>query len=261
MGDTRKTKAQLLNELQSLRGRLVGEAADPAAQTQEYLYEMFDGAAHAAFVVGTDFTVLHANQALVDMTGLKRERILGSKCCQTIGKSRCKSDSCALHQVFSGTDRIGPLMIRDICGRDDSGSMLTAWAVRDGDSKVKGACVELDARAEQMRAILALMEGIAIAIYDLDGMILAVWSNNEECYGISLDDLRGKTLRDVYPPELAEARIDRIRQAATAPEPLRDVYYAPLPASGRWLETAWSPIREAAGNASSEMGLSRDITA
>ena len=122
------------------------------------------------------------------------------------------------------------------------------------------AVVQFCADDKPIRTILASSKHFAMAIYDLDGKVLAGWTGEEKRYGLSCNEVVGVNLRDIYPAELADARIARIREAAVAPDPLCDVYHAPLPGGTYWLETTLSPMRDAAGNVSAVMGLIRDIT-
>ena len=270
MSKTRKTKADLLKEVESLRAQVAasaealvtaGRAAAGSAPSGEHvLCQAFDGGTDAAFVVDTDFVVMYANRALRTMTGLDGRQIVGRKCYDTIGRSACNRDACVLSRILGGQDRIGPLVVWDMCGSEACCHTVTAWAVRGDDGRVRAAAVELRGDDERMRTVLASMNQITIAIYDLEGKVLAAWTNDEGRAGMQLDQVRGKNLRDIYPPELAEARIARIREAADASGPLRDVYRAPLAAGEYWLETTLSPLRDAAGKASAVMGLVRDIT-
>ncbi len=266
--DARKSKAELLDELRSLRARVAGLEADSAAagaggpfvaDGDHLIRKAFDGATDGVFVIDTDCKVLHANRAMLDLVGLDAERVLGSRCYDTVGKSACSRNSCAVNEIFGGKDRIGPLVVWDVCSRGGY-CLLSAWAVRDDAGQVDAAVVELRADDKSIRMILASMNHFAMAVYDLDGEVLASWTGEEKRYGLSSDEALGMNIRDIYPAELADARIARIREAAVAPGPLCDVYHAPLPGGTYWLETTLSPIRDAAGNVSAVMGLIRDIT-
>lgn len=97
---------------------------------------------------------------------------------------------------------------------------------------------------ELMKAAVTSLHQTVIVTYDQKGTILSFWGNDvERRYGIPADKIIGMTLEDFYPPELAQARISRIRQVAETGKLARDTYCVTFPAGDRCLETSLSPAR------------------
>jgi len=124
------------------------------------------------------------------------------------------------------------------------------------------AQINLRKSEEQMRAIFSSLHETAIAVYDRDGMILDVWicEGLAETLQVTPEQLIGRSLHDIYPPEIADKRISRIREVLDTGQSARDEYDSPLPDGTFRAETTMSPLRNADGEAYAVVAFIRDVT-
>ena len=101
MNDRRKTKAQLIEELEALRARVA--VASPAPKrdlaSEPALLDRF--ASTGFWVVDTDFAVRMVNQTMLDLLGDKASEVIGKKCYELLGGPRCHTHECSLRRVFA----------------------------------------------------------------------------------------------------------------------------------------------------------------
>ena len=74
------------------------------------------------------------------------------------------------------------------------------------------------------------------------------------------EELSGKLLRDVFPPELARRNLENIRQVIETGQATTREIVQIFPGGERWVEARLSPIEDEEGNYNAVLGLSIDIT-
>jgi len=82
--------------------------ATEAALKRAYqeIEQIFETAADGMRVVDREFMVTRVNQTLLDMTGLRREDVLGATCYETFAGENCHTDRCPLTRVLAGEGRM-----------------------------------------------------------------------------------------------------------------------------------------------------------
>jgi PAS domain S-box-containing protein len=122
---------------------------------------------------------------------------------------------------------------------------------------------------DQLRGGADVLQGIASALhetmitgYDRDGNYLFTWvpPELEQRCGILAADFNGKSMRDVFPPEEAEARIAKNRQIMTSGQPHREEYLWKAPTGEFWHDITLAPLRDPDGQVVALVGFIRDIT-
>lgn len=115
---------------------------------------------------------------------------------------------------------------------------------------------------ERLRAILSSLHETIIAVYGLDGRLLSAWSAPElqRRYGVSLQQLLGKSIREFWPPPVAERRMRHIRMIFRSGGTVREEYTVRMPRGDFRFESMLSPMRDACGKVAAVVCFTRDIT-
>jgi len=109
----------------------------------------------------------------------------------------------------------------------------------------------------------ALVESATDAIFavDADGGILAVNSAAARLLGAGSDEVVGRSLRDIFPPQEAERRIGIMRRIYETKTGATATYQEPYRGVGlRWFNATLSPVFDGSGEVTCVLGIARDIT-
>lgn len=147
MNERRKTKAQLIEELQILRQRLQ-EAETPQPPTPDPLatdpatLERF--LSRGAWIVDTDFVVRVANEAMCRMLDKPAEEIVGTKCYDLAPGPRCHTDQCAMRRAFADAGSRVTEEDRIHLGRVPIACRVVAHLVHDKSGEPMGVVEQLE---------------------------------------------------------------------------------------------------------------------
>ena len=116
---------------------------------------------------------------------------------------------------------------------------------------------------EYLKGILNSLYETAIVVLDREGNHLSVWGSKEldERYNINSAEMVGKSLRDIFPPQVAERMISDLHHVFETGESLHDEYIVHFLSGDFWHDVTFSPIRDQSGKISAIVGFIRDITA
>lgn len=112
---------------------------------------------------------------------------------------------------------------------------------------------------DQLQAVLDAMQAVVV-IKDPAGRYLMVNRRHEELFGVSREVLRGKTPRDIHPPEVAAGIQAAEQQALAAPGPLTTEETVVVAGAPRVFLATKTVIRDAAGRAQALCAVAVDIT-
>ena len=104
------------------------------------------------------------------------------------------------------------------------------------------------------------LQGTSYSYLDRKGTLLYTNRAASQCIGIPSADIVGKRQVDLFPPEMAQAHVERIERVFATGEPMeRDglFHFGPQVV---WLRTHLFPIRNEAGQIASVMGVCHNIT-
>jgi len=118
---------------------------------------------------------------------------------------------------------------------------------------------QLRERTELLRNVLDHSPAI-IAVRDREGRFQLVNRAYEEMFGVSGDDLKGKTFRDLMPDDFAEDLASYDRHVMETGEPMIHEHSAALKNGGDMLFSVRFPIRDADGNVSGVGPIATDIS-
>ena len=103
--------------------------------------------------------------------------------------------------------------------------------------------------------------GVGVAYFSLDGRLLLLNRRAvQNLGGGDSDQFVGKYLAELFGDEAGAAYVERIRKAATSPEPLEYIDFVELPIGPRWLASIHTRSLNAAGNAVGVHVYAQDIT-
>ena len=136
-------------------------------------------------------------------------------------------------------------------GRDDGGAGRAAG--RDAGGFGTG---------EILTGIRSALHESAIMGFDRDGRYLFLWSDPAlaERYGIDLAELEGRSLADLFPPEVAAERVERARRIFAEGGHHREVYAADFPRGRFYHDIRLAPMRDGDGRVVAVIGVLVDIT-
>jgi PAS domain S-box-containing protein len=271
MNDKKKTKEQLIRELEGLRRRVT--ELDNAKESEEKFAKIFRTSPDpVAISLNSDGTYIDVNEGFSKVSGYPREEL--------IGHSPLPGD---LDIWLSGEDRepfakalrqTGEALGLEIKFRRKDGAIrdciLSARVLDVGGEPCHISIVsditerkqaEQALRDSEERFRLFMEHSPTIAwVKDEQGRYLHLSKIYEKMIGLRLEDWYGKTDRDLWPPETAEVfqQNDQKVLATGAPIEIVEETAGQDGTSQYWLNTKF-PFRDAAGNRYLA-GIGLDIT-
>jgi PAS domain S-box-containing protein/putative nucleotidyltransferase with HDIG domain len=99
-----------------------------------------------------------------------------------------------------------------------------------------------------------------IFILDRDGRVLYVNSLASKLFHRPVNEIVGKTMETLFPPEIAERQMTSVRSVFEMGEPSYREGLSSNPEGEIWLGTWLAPLRDSSGRITSVLGVARDIT-
>ncbi|MFH2067378.1 MAG: PAS domain S-box protein [Pseudomonadota bacterium] len=190
----------------------------------DWRYRLFDSLSYPTLILDTNKNILDVNQSFHEKFG-KRKDVIGKKCHEHFFQSSvpCSSDNCPFHKVIEKKKGQSILMrvIRDGRERwedrvftpilDESGEVAyIRESIRDV-TQVKTLEKELKGVQNVFEKVVqSSASGIVAA--DMKGNALLMNRAAEELFGYSFREfVRKKTVRDFYPPGVAQEIMNKLR--------------------------------------------------
>jgi len=143
---------------------------------------------------------------------------------------------------------------------DEAGKLIGAFGVvRDVTERkqAEGLVNEGEARYRT----LAEAARDSIFIINRDGMIEYVNHFAAEQFQATPEQISGKYMKQIFPPEVGEAQMAILRNVFETGQPYSSETKTVFPQGEVWLNTSLVPLNDEAGGVRAVMGVSRDITA
>jgi PAS domain S-box-containing protein len=220
-----------------------------------YGYRFDELAGKSAFELYADAAELDRMLARLRLEGVVREYEIamkkkdGSIVPMDISISLLKEDGCTIGSVC---------VARDLSERKKNETELKR--ARDELSRYSRD-LERQVR-ERTRAITSILRYTPAVVYlkDKHGRYKLANPRFEELFGITSEDLRGKTDRDIFPPEVAEQFFAHDRLVLAKRQALQVEERVPLPEGVHTYLSVKFPIYDERGAADGLCGISTDIT-
>jgi len=118
-------------------------------------------------------------------------------------------------------------------------------------------------REKKRRDFSFILDSAPIIIFykDMEGRFMRVNKTFAELLKMPEDDLLGKTVFDIYSPEIAKSMTDDDQEVMSSGRPMRGIIERYESAEGiRWVQTEKVPVKDGAGNVVGLVGFAQDIT-
>ena len=238
-----------------------------ASEKLRKLSRAVEQSASTIVIADTTGTIEYANKKFVETTGYTLEEALGKN--PRVLKSGYTSpveykqlwetitSGGEWHGEFHNKKKNGDLYwesatISPIFNED--GNITHYLAVKEDVTARKEALEALSASEAQMRALFSAMTDVII-VYDSEGRYLKIAPTNQSQLSRPPDDLLGRTVTEVFPPDQAAFFLNNIRRTLTTGELTSVEYSLLLNGRNTWFSALVSPM-----TSDSVIWVARDIT-
>jgi PAS domain S-box-containing protein len=142
---------------------------------------------------------------------------------------------------------------------DAAGKLIGAFGVARDVTERKQAD-NLAHESEARYRTLAEAARDSIFIINRDGIIEYVNRFAAEQFRVALEQIIGKYMRQIFPPNVGEAQMASLRKVFETGQPYSSETRTVFPHGEVWLNTSLVPLNDEAGSVRAVMGVSRDIT-
>jgi len=281
MRDSRKTRRQLVAELEALRGRLA-ELEDARAERmgaggslqswEEHFRILFEFVPDAWCLIGADGRFVDGNRAVEELTGYRKQELVG-KTFEESGLLSPDQLPAALrrHEQSARGERTGPQEY--VFTRKDGTQVpveVSTFPVEVGGRRlVLGSARDITERKQKESEVRAsenkyrtLTENLPQKIFlkDTNSVYVSCNQNYARDLGIKPEQIVGRTDYEFFPNELAEKyRADdrRIMQSGQTVD-IEEPYLQQ--GQERTVHTVKTPVRDERGNVVGVLGIFWDIT-
>jgi PAS domain S-box-containing protein len=123
----------------------------------------------------------------------------------------------------------------------------------------KQALEALRVSEELYRTLVENFDGV-ITMADADGQYLFANEAAWRPFNLSPEERRGKTSHDLFPPDVADLFVERVRHVIQTGQARTDVDQMPVGPDTRWMRSTIAPLREADGQITKVLTNAVDIT-
>jgi PAS domain S-box-containing protein len=274
-------KSDLKDEIGSLTNSFITmterlrESHQALKDTTEYLQTLIENIKDGVVVLDKEYTIIDVNSAAVEGAGLPKEEIVGSKCYEIYHRSDkpCDTEDCPVKVVFATGKpmrrvhnhytRNGRFFIEDITSspiKDELGKVTSIVEVRrDVTERIK-LQKEIEETKDFLNSVIESSPD-AIITADLNGIITSWSKGAEELYGYKAEEIVGKSIVDLYPPELKEQRLKWIELLLQGKK-IRNKRTKIFRKDGKLVDISLSLslLRDSEGKPIGTVGISKDIS-
>jgi two-component system CheB/CheR fusion protein len=242
-----------------------------SVSNEQLLQAIFANTRGGLAALDRDFTILKINATLETEHG-DLAPIVGKKCHEVLHRSAIPCDNCPSRLVLEtgipqqcvvqrhdANGRVYWVEIDSLPIRNDAGDVTgIVERVRDFTGAIR---VEEELRRSEMRyRTLAEAAGDMIFIIGPDARVQYVNSFAARAFRRPPNEVVGRALSEIFPPEEAALRRAKIQNVLSTGEPYYAEQCVTFPSGAAWLGTWLVPLRNDAGQVEAVLGASRDIT-
>ncbi|MDI6817308.1 MAG: PAS domain S-box protein [Actinomycetota bacterium] len=247
--------------------RRTEQALLDAKEWVEHIYRLVPS---AIFTVDLNGCITSFNKQAEEITGYSAEEVIGKNCtvfalapCSTrCGLFKCDMDEPIIGKICAIKRRDGQLLTvsknLDLL-RDVDGNTIGGVESFEDITRRKLAEEALKASEERYRTLAEAAHDM-IFILDRDGYVTYVNSCAAESLGLKQDDVVGKSIRELFPSEVAKRHNTNLDKVFKSGESFYSEEMMPSSKGELWIGTRLTPIKSEVGEISAVLGISRDIT-
>jgi PAS domain S-box-containing protein len=281
MPDERKTQAELEAELTrlsqeaaDLRAALAAEKASRPVEGMPGDYDLlFETLAEALLVVRVrDGLILRANPCCRRLLGLAEGNLAGKTLYHLLPEAARPRAEAVIREAAAGS-RLIPQREAMYRRPDGTNVAIEVGGAILGDEPDTAALLHLtditknvDAQrllreTEQRYRLVVDSAGDPIFVLNRRAQFTAVNPAAARAFHCRPEDLVGKTMQEIFPPEVAERQWQQVKKVFDTGEPLFSEENESQTAEGpRWYNTSLTPIRNEGGEVQFVLGIARDVT-
>ncbi|HOI28683.1 MAG TPA: PAS domain S-box protein [Melioribacteraceae bacterium] len=246
-------------------------AEEKLKQSNILLKSIIDGTKDAIYIKDVEGKYILANKAAAGFLGKDVEEIIGRDDSEFFTEGTDKvileNDSKVLNEgitvkteeilVSDGVKRIFDAV--KFPWRDSNGNIIGLIGIsRDYTERIE----LLNKLKEEKARLSALITTLDEAVFEFDdkGTYLDIWAADENVLVLPKNELIGKSIFDVIPPDLAETFVDLIKKVHMTGQTEHIEYKLEVLDGERWFLGRINPIVSASGEVKSVSFITRDIT-
>jgi PAS domain S-box-containing protein len=248
-------------------------AKEPLGKSGGFLDHLADGIYEGMIVISHDFEILSVNDRFLKEHGAKREDIIGQKCYEVTHQTSepCEAGGfpCPLRSVLETGSPAHTEHIHRDSQNNEVIVELYAFPILGPTGGIESVVevthdiTERKREEEAVRRLASIVESSddAIIAKTLDGVILTWNSGAERMYGYSTDEVRGKPISILVPPDRPN-EVSQIFERLMRGEKIEAFETVRMRKSGECFHVSLSisPIRDGGGKIIGASTITRDIT-
>jgi PAS domain S-box-containing protein len=267
--DRRSFELRLEEHANELETR-VEERTRQLQVAKEQWEKTFDAVPDLIAIIGKDYKILRANQALAQAAGTTVEKLVGSSCFHVMHGAEAPVENCPHQRLLKNggehvhemheTTLSKDLLISTSPIEDERGRLLGSVHVARDISLIKKAQKAL-ADSERMHRMFMDKLPDPMVVYDNEGRVIYSNAAFERIFGWSSEELKNRKI-DFVPPEVLQETIQKVKQMMGG-ESLVNFETIRLTKDGRKLNVSLntSPLFDANGKQTGNIVILRDMTA
>jgi len=240
-----------------------------SSTTEGYAVLMLEAMQIPVLLVERDLVIGYVNRAAADYMQRSVEELIGRRCSECWGHEGQACMDCPAEKAFESGEsqtvkhatpdgRIWLVEASPIHAENGAvlQVVLTAWQVTELESRT----AEITQRKTELEALVDNLPDMTW-LKGPDGRYLLVNRAFADEFGLPRNEIRGRTDRDVWPPEMADYLRKQDLEALNSSQMVcEETAFTDANGIQGWIETLQSPIFNAAGEVIGIAGVARDIT-
>jgi PAS domain S-box-containing protein len=234
--------------------------------------EIISSVGAGVIVYDREFRYREWNRFMEDLTGMKKESVLGRTAFEIFPHLQEQGIDRLLEKALSGETVVSPDMRFRAPATGKSGWTVGTYAphknaggeiigviglVRDITQRKKAE--DSMRESEEKYRILAESSPEMIYLIDKEGVVRYVNKTGLAMFKGGAAVI-GKHLRDIYPPSIAERHLKALRGVIERDRPVSTELLEEFPTGKRWIDARLTPVKDSSGAITGVLGLSADIT-